>query len=181
MSPIRPSDSAPDLSLVDHDGNAVRLADLWAPRPVVLFFLRHLACPCSREQVVDLRPWVGKLEGAGGEVVAVTMGSEEQTAEYRRSMKAAFRFLADPDRAAYRAYGLERGTAWQVYGPGVWLAGAKALLRGGTGKPAGDVRQLPGTFVIDRQGTVRFAHYPRNQAEKPSLEEIAAVLESLGA
>ena len=30
-----------DITLPDHDGEPVRLADLWADRPVVLVWLRH--------------------------------------------------------------------------------------------------------------------------------------------
>ena len=30
-----------DVVLPDHDGNDVRLGDLWADRPVVLVWLRH--------------------------------------------------------------------------------------------------------------------------------------------
>ena len=48
------------------------------------------------------------------------------------------------------------------------------------GASVGDVRQLPGTFVIDRAGLVRFAHRPANQADRPSHDQIVAVLKSLG-
>ena len=30
-----------DITLPDHDGEPVRLGDLWADRPVVLVWLRH--------------------------------------------------------------------------------------------------------------------------------------------
>jgi peroxiredoxin len=33
--------AAPDLTLADHEGNAVRLSSLWQAKPLVLFFVRH--------------------------------------------------------------------------------------------------------------------------------------------
>jgi hypothetical protein len=35
------ADSLADLTLPDHEGNPVRLGDLWADGPVVLVWLRH--------------------------------------------------------------------------------------------------------------------------------------------
>ena len=34
-------DPAPDLTLPDHTGRPVRLADLWTAGPIVLLLLRH--------------------------------------------------------------------------------------------------------------------------------------------
>ena len=42
MSILQVGDSAPDLTLPDHTGEDVRLGGLWAERPLVLLFLRHL-------------------------------------------------------------------------------------------------------------------------------------------
>lgn len=39
---LAPGDSAPDVSLLDHEGRAVALSTLWRDGPVALFFLRHL-------------------------------------------------------------------------------------------------------------------------------------------
>jgi hypothetical protein len=35
------ADGLADIVLPDHDGNEVRLGDLWADRPVALVWLRH--------------------------------------------------------------------------------------------------------------------------------------------
>jgi len=40
-SPRRRADDLADVALKDHDGNEVRLGDLWGERPVVLAWLRH--------------------------------------------------------------------------------------------------------------------------------------------
>lgn len=39
--------------------------------------------------------------------------------------------------------------------------------------------QLPGTFVIDRQGTVHFAHYNRDAADHPPNEKLLNALAAI--
>ena len=129
--------------------------------------------------MVDVRKEYERLRDADGELVVVTMGSIEQTDHFRRSFDASFTFLADPEQTAYRAYGLARGTLRQIAGPSVWLPALKALAKGGAGKPVGDVRQMPGSFVIDRQGIIQLAHYPTHQADRPRLDDIVRVLQDL--
>ena len=90
------------------------------------------------------------------------MGNAQQTAAFRKRHKLPFVCLADPGREAYQAFG-------QIAGPRVWAGGIKALLRCG-GLPSGDVRQMPGAFVIDRSGIVQFTHYPSTSADYPPHE-----------
>jgi hypothetical protein len=92
---------------------------------------------------------------AGGQVAMVGMGTVEQTAAFREAMRLPFRCLADPEKVAYRAFGLRQATLGQVAGPRMWLRGVKAMLRGGLGLPIGDPWQMPGTFVIDGAGETR--------------------------
>jgi hypothetical protein len=40
-SPPERADALADVVLPDHDGNEVRLGDLWSERPVALVWLRH--------------------------------------------------------------------------------------------------------------------------------------------
>ena len=53
------------------------------------------------------------------------------------------------------------------------------MLRGGLGRPQGNVRQMPGTFVVDTTGVLRWAHRPRNQAQMPDHDQIRQVLRDL--
>jgi peroxiredoxin len=40
-SRLKTGDSAPNLQVVDADGQTTELSSLWADKPVVLSFLRH--------------------------------------------------------------------------------------------------------------------------------------------
>jgi len=86
------------------------------------------------------------------------------------------RFLADPSRAVYHAYGLGRNVVWRVYGPGIlW----QYLKWGLQGKPIGvrdDTLQRGGNFVVGRDGRLTLAHTGRDQADRPSPATILAAL-----
>ena len=130
-----------------------------------------------REHVVDVREGYQRFLDAGGDIAVVTMGSPEQTAAFRHRNRLPFICLADPEREAYEAFGVPRGTTGQVVGPAVWGGGLKALLRAGVGKPVGDVMQLHGSFVIDTDGIVRYAHLPKHSADRPTNDELITALE----
>lgn len=107
------------------------------------------------------------------------MGSVAQTARFRARLGLTFPCLADPDRSAYQAFGLTRGKLSQYAGIRFWWRGFKALFRGGVGKPIGDVAQMPGAFIIDRQGVLRLVHRSLNSADLPSLGEMIEICRGL--
>ena len=134
-----------------------------------------------RGHVVDVQRNYPQIKQAGGQLLLVTMGTPQQAAKFRAKFDfdSELTLLADASREAFGAYGLERGSVRQVMGPKVWLPLLRGMVRGGAGKPVGDIWQMPGEFVIDRQGIIRYAHYPTHQAEHPSPQQIIAALQSL--
>ena len=132
-----------------------------------------------REHVVDVRNDYQRFQDAGGDVAVITMGSVEQTAAFRDRNRLPFICLADPERIAYRAYGVPHGTVLQVAGPAVWAGGLKATVRAGIAKPVGDVLQLHGSFIVDKQGVIRYIHWPKHSADQPTNGELIGQLRNL--
>jgi hypothetical protein len=57
------------------------------------------------------------------------------------------------------------------------VKGLSAMARGhAIGIPKGDVRQLPGVFIIDSGGRVRFSHFAQDPADHPDPEALLAFL-----
>jgi len=109
-------------------------------------------------------------------VAAVAQGSRIRTRQLCDAHRIPFRCLADPDRQAYRAFGLERGSLGQVMGPDVMFKTMRSLFRGNFGPPGGDVFQLGGTFVIGKDGLIRLAHAARDPSDLLSMDAIFAHL-----
>ena len=94
----------------------------------------------------------------------------------------ALRCFADPLGNAYRAWGLKRGNAVELFGPAVWVETAKASLKGEVGgKAAGDPFQMPGTFGVTRDGIVRYAHYSLHAGDYPSERALLRAVDALAA
>ena len=87
------------------------------------------------------------------------------------------RFLADPELAAYHAYGLGRHSAWKAYGPKIiwrylhFIANRRPLRM-----TREDTLQKGGDFVVGRDGRVKLAHVGHDQSERPRIENLLAAL-----
>lgn len=115
------------------------------------------------------------LAAAGLDLLMVGMGTPEQTAAFARELDLPFPVLADPERVAYRAYGLPETSPRAMLRPASGVALARAMLGGHRGgRPVGDPRQLGGAFVIDRQGIVRLSHPSTHLGDHATVEELLA-------
>lgn len=113
----------------------------------------------------------------GAEIVVITQGDASQAETFRQSHDIPFPCLADPQRRAYAAYGLSRGSVLQILGPRVWWRGIQAARKGfGLGKPVGDPRQMPGVFIVNREGKICFAYRSRDASDNPPNDLLLASL-----
>jgi peroxiredoxin len=132
---------------------------------------------------VQLRDDRERFEEAGAGITLIGLGPHTRAALFCDERHVPFECLSDPTQEAYRAYGLERGTNLQLFGPQLVLKYARALLKRDVdvAKASGnDYRQMPGTFVIDRQGIVRFARRNRDVSDNPPNDAVFDALVSLG-
>jgi hypothetical protein len=154
-----------DTDSVDHG----MLHSLSAERPVLLVCLRHLGCAFSREALADLRTQRAAIEASGTRLVVAHL-ELPSVAEplLRRYGLGDVLTISDPSARVYTACGLGRGSVGQLVGPRVlWRWLAAALVRGrGAGWTGCDIRQMPGTFLIDR-GRITCAFRHRTSADRP--------------
>lgn len=127
-----------------------------------------------------------EIHERGATVAAVAQGTPAEADAVLAELKLPFPILADPQRATYPAYGLPRGGWLDV----VNLSVAKKALE--VGKQLGvsssvkgsmlshsDWKQMPGTFVIDRNGKIVFTHVGSDASDTTPPEKILAALDTL--
>jgi peroxiredoxin len=124
-----------------------------------------------------------RFERAGAGVVLIGLGRPDQAGWFCRSRDIPFPCVVRPDRGAHRAYGLRRGTLNDVAGPRVWAPWLKNMV---TGNPQGrfgqgDPVQLPGTFVVDTDGVIRYVHRGRRSSDIAPNDEVLDALERVRA
>lgn len=127
--------------------------------------------------MAQLRQEKIRFDRAGAQVVLVGMGTPEQSAAFGKQFDVPFPILCDPQKQLYRAFEFKQMSALGFLSPTVTLKGLAAMVQGhGIGLPQGDVRQLPGVFVIDTEGRIVYSHYAADPADHPGPETILKAL-----
>jgi peroxiredoxin len=124
-----------------------------------------------------LRARKAEFEKAGARVVLVGMGTPTECTAFLRKLDVPFPMIADPQQTLYRRFNLKRMSALGVFSPTTVLRGVAAMVRGsGIGKPTGDILQLPGVFIIDRNGRIVFKNRPTGPADPADADTLLSVL-----
>jgi peroxiredoxin len=129
--------------------------------------------------VAQLRQHSAELEALQTRVVVITFGSSFGAQAWLNETNALFTLLLDPERKAYRAYGLEYSLL-RSWSPKVWLEYARLMLSGRKWRGIqGDSGQLGGDFIVDKDGILRLIHPSHDPSDRPSVEELIDVLKRL--
>ena len=121
-----------------------------------------------------------KFSEAGFNVVLVGLGTPEQAEQFRTDFSLSFPIICDPDKDLYRLYDLKRGTVASMARASVLLKGMRAMSQGySPGMPQGDVMQLPGVFLIDTNGDIRYSYFSKDPSDHPEIEDLLELKEML--
>jgi peroxiredoxin len=172
---LRFNDPAPDLELTTSDGDVLSLSSLWRNKTLVLAFTRHFGCPQCKEMLDELTHIQPELAGKGLSLVVITQGTREQTHVFCSERAPGILCLSDPERIAYSAYGLGRGTLRQTFlSPRVWRSNRRLIKRRGWKTelpPEGqDAMLMSGIFIIGPDGLIRLPYYYEDIADHPPAD-----------
>lgn len=174
IPPLKFNDPAPDVAVMTATGERIQLSSLWKEKPLLLVFTRHFGCPQCKEMLSRLVQNKMDLEQSGLTIAAVTQGKPADTLEFCARQAPGIVCLSDPQREAYVAYGLGRGTMWQVMlSPEVIRGTSRARAHGHLPElppPGQDVMQMSGTFIIGTDGRIRLPYYYDNIADHAPID-----------
>jgi peroxiredoxin len=130
--------------------------------------------------VAQLRQEKQHFDQAGARVVLVGMGTPEESAAFEMQTNLPFALICDPGRELYRAFGLRLVSALELLSPTVAFKGLLSMTKGHTiGMPIGDVRQLPGFFIINTEGRIAYSHFAKDPSDHPEAVTIVAALNAM--
>lgn len=156
------------LSLFDTtDGR--NLGEMHEEKPLMLVFLRHFGCPFCKESLLQLAEHRNQLEAEGIGIVLIYMVDDNTAqaylSEYGLNDVAQ---VSDPEEIFYKSFRLKRGSFLQLFGLKVWVRWVELAFRKKlfNTKPAGDVAQMPGIFLLQDGKVVKeFVH--KSVADSP--------------
>jgi peroxiredoxin len=169
------NDPAPDIQVLNITGTSVWLSSLWKNQVLILAFSRHFGCPQCKYMVDQLVRVAPDLKANHLSLAIVTQGTPEEAKVFCEQRAPGLVCLADPQRIAYQAYGLERANLWQsLLSLNVWRSNRRLKRERGWSTelpPAGqDAMQMAGTFVIGQEGRIRLPYYYDDIADHPSVD-----------
>ena len=116
-------------------------------------------------------------EFSGAAVVLITFTRTRNLRGFRRRLGLTYPVLADEPRAAYRAYGLGRGSWRRVWGLRAIKAYGRPLRTGRRPRiPTADTLQLGGDFVLDPEGRVTYAYRSEGPDDRPSVDDLVTAV-----
>ena len=129
--------------------------------------------------MVDVRDRLVDFGAIG--VFLVTFTEQRNLAGYATEHDLPFPALTDPERAAYRAFGLGRGSVARVWG---WKAARRYLEifrahgLAGWRRPTEDTLQLGGDFVVDPAGNLAYGYWGDGPDDRPTVDELIDAVRS---
>jgi peroxiredoxin Q/BCP len=104
---LRRGDRAPEFTLTDQDGNAVSLSSLLADGPLLLYFYPADFTPGCTKEACDIRDMHDDISDVGIRVVGVSPQGSDSHTRFREKHRLPFTLLADEDKVAVKAFGVD--------------------------------------------------------------------------
>jgi len=126
--------------------------------------------------VAQLCQHLSEFELLNTRIVLISFGRPDQARIWLDETNIPFTLLLDPERKAYRAYGLEYSLL-RSWGLNVWRKYAQLLFKGRKWRGIqGDSGQLGGDVLVDSNGRIRFAYRSHDPTDRPDIHMLLAAL-----
>jgi peroxiredoxin len=150
---LRAGMQAPDFTLLDARGTAVKLSHLLEQGPVVMTFYRGAWCPYCHLTLRAYQQALPQLQAGGATLVAISPQTPHHSRALAEKLELTFTLLSDTGNQVARQFGLVFTIDEAV---------RTAHRRIGANLPAfngDDSWDLPmaGAFLVDQSGTLRLA------------------------
>jgi len=153
-SDLKVGQKAPDFTVMDDQGEKVKLADLKGKKVVLYFYPKDDTPGCTKEACA-FRDGIDKIKKRGAVVLGVSADSMESHKKFKSKFDLNFPLLADSDKKMIEAYG-------------VWKE--KSMY----GKKYMGIERT--TFVIDEKGKI--AHiFPKVKVDQHYDEVLEALMD----
>ena len=172
---LKVGDKAPDFELPDGSGHLVKLSDQLKGGPVIVTWYRGGWCPYCNIALRGFQKVMPAIKEAGGSMIALSPQTPDRSAKTAADDELGFEVLSDQGNKVARAYGV----AYKL--PQVVVDQMKGRLD--LAKANGDdSNELPlgATYLIDRQGTIRYAFVDGDYRKRAEPAHVLAALRGLG-
>ncbi len=159
---------APEFTAFDQNGDKFKSSEVLKDKQLIVVFYRGQWCPFCNRHLSELQDHLEDFKKAGAQIVAITPEKTENIEKTIEKTKADFPVLWDKDNSIMESFGVnfilakDLQVKYKEYG--VDLA-----------KDNGNTSQtlpVPATFIINKNGKIKFLQYDTNYKNRSSAKEI---------
>jgi peroxiredoxin len=173
---LKIDDKAPDFELPNAEGKQVSLSGLLKKGPVVVTFYRGSWCPYCNLQLRALQDKLSEIKELGATLVAISPEVPDGSLSKNEINEMDFIVLSDQDAKVASQYGV----AWEVP---EFLMEHMRVDRGLDLKKINNgnanVLPIPGTFILDTEGIVRWNYVNVDYRTRSEPDEIVEALKNI--
>jgi peroxiredoxin len=169
---LKPGDHVAEFALPDENEKQVSSAALLAQGPLIMCFFRGRWCPFDVGQLEAMNGFLPQIRAAGASLVAISPQKPQQAFFMRDQHKLQFSLLCDAGNRVARQFGLVYPVPeyqQQVY------RRSFVNLPFANGDDSWEL-PMPATYVVGRDGKIRFARIDVDYRERPEPLEILRVV-----
>ena len=164
----------PDVHGVDLDGKDVALSSLYVKGPILLVFYRGGWCPFCNGEIHAMTAAFAEYQRRGVTPVAVSVDKPEAGAKIKATYAIPFPVLSDSDATVIEAFHVVKKVGDDELAK---MKGFGVDLESYSGKTHHEMA-IPALFLIDRTGTVRWAHSDPDFRVRPSTAQILSAIDA---
>ncbi len=165
---------APSATVANADGKSVELSTLWQDGSVLLVFYRGGWCPYCNSQMRDLTMAAPEFAKRGITPAAISVDTLDETDLTKKTYEIPFPLLSDPELVAHNAwnvtYKVDDAEFERLKSIGIDV-----------GKASGKEHRtigIPSMFLVDKTGTVLWAHGDPAYKVRPRASHLLRVLDA---
>jgi peroxiredoxin len=168
---------APDFTVTDANGTEYHLAYFRGKKNVALVFLRYAGCPICQLSLQELKNAYAEFEAKDTQVMAFVQSPASRLLQSGDVNAFPFPIIPDPDEKIYKLYNVGSGGLGALLAPDTLRRGIAATLKGHKqGKMEGNTWQLPGDFIVDKQGILKLARVGKNMGDNLKPRDLLSYL-----
>ena len=153
---LKKGDKAPNFTLVSSDKSEVSLKDYEGKNVVVLFFPLAFTGVCTAE-LCSMRDDIATYNNMNTDILAISVDSPFSLGKFKEEQSLNFPLLSDFNKEVSRAY----GALYEDF-----VLGLKGVSK-------------RSAFVVDKNGTIRYAEVLENAGELPNFAAVRETLNNL--
>ena len=174
---LKAGEQAPDFTVTDAQGKEISLSTFRESKNVALIFLRYAGCPICQLSLAELKNAYSEFQSRDTEVIVFVQSPASRLNASGDVSAFPFPIIPDPDETIYKLYRVGSGGLGALLAPDTLRRGLKATLKGHKqGKMEGNTWQLPGDFIVDKQGLLKLARVGTNMGDSLKTDELISYL-----